>query len=79
MQRTVRILRVALPIVFFGFILLIALSFNRTKVQRDKSVLQPVVSPIRPNEKNPQIESKTFEDTQTVGGRLAARIRAQRV
>lgn len=78
MQRTIRILRVALPVVFFGFILLIALSWNRTKVQKDKSITQPVTSTQRPTDK-PQIESKTFEDTQTVGGRLAARIRARRL
>ncbi|HEY6842600.1 MAG TPA: LptA/OstA family protein [Thermoanaerobaculia bacterium] len=78
MQRTIRILRVALPVVFFGFILLIALSWNRGRVQKDKSVNQPVTSTQRPSDK-PQVESKTFEDTQTIGSRLAARIRAQRV
>ena len=78
MQRTIRILRVALPVVFFGFILLIALSWNRAKVQKDRSITQPVTSTQRPTDK-PQVESKTFEDTQTIGGRLAARIRAQRV
>jgi len=77
-QRTVRILRVALPIVFFGFILLIALSWNHAKVQKDRSITQPVTSTQRPSDR-PQLESKTFEDTQTIGGRLAARIRAQRV
>jgi len=77
-QRTIRILRVALPIVFFGFILLIALSFNRARVQKDRSINQPVTSTQRPTDK-PNVESKTFEDTQTIGGRLAARIRAQRV
>lgn len=78
MQRTIRILRVALPIVFFGFILLIAANWHRGKVQKDKSVNQPVTSTQRPSDK-PQVESKTFEDTQTIGSRLAARIRAQRV
>ncbi|HUJ14395.1 MAG TPA: LPS export ABC transporter periplasmic protein LptC [Thermoanaerobaculia bacterium] len=78
MQRTIRILRVALPIVFFGFILLIALNWNRAKIQKDRSVTQPVTSTQRPSDK-PQVESKTFEDTQTISGRLAARIRAQRV
>jgi len=78
-QRTIRILRVALPIAFFGFILLIAVSWNHARVQKDRSITQPVTSTIRPNEKNPQIESKTFEDTQTIAGRVAARIRARRL
>ncbi len=78
MQRTIRILRVALPIAFFGFILLIAVSWNRARIQKDRSTTQPVTSTIRPIDK-PQIESKTFEDTQTIAGRIAARIRAQRV
>ena len=79
MQRTIRILRVALPIAFFGFILLIALSWNRARIQKDKAITQPVTSTIRPNEKSPNIESKSFEDTQTIAGRVASRIRAQRV
>ncbi|HYS54808.1 MAG TPA: LPS export ABC transporter periplasmic protein LptC [Thermoanaerobaculia bacterium] len=79
MQRTIRILRVALPIAFFGFILLIAFSWNRARVQKDRAITQPVTSTIRPNEKSPNIESKTFEDTQTIAGRIASRIRAQRV
>ena len=78
MQRTIRILRVALPVVLLGLILLIALSWNRAKVLKDRSITQPVTSTQRPTDK-PQVESKTFEDTQTIGGRLAARIRAQRV
>jgi len=77
-QRTIRILRIALPIAFFGFILLIALSWNHAKVQKDRSITQPVTSTQRPTDK-PQVESKTFEDTQTIGERLAARIRARRL
>ena len=79
MQRTIRFLRIALPIAFFGFVLLIVLSWNRSKVQKERSVTAPVTSTIRPNEKSPQVESKTFEDTQTIGQRLAARIHAKRV
>ena len=78
MQRTIRILRVALPIAFFGFILLIVVSWNRARVQKDRSITQPVTSTQRPTDK-PQIESKAFEDTQTIAGRIAARIRAKRV
>lgn len=78
MQRTIRILRVALPIAFFGFVLLIAVSWNRARVHKERAINEPVTSTMRPVDK-PQIESKTFEDTQTVAGRIAARIRAQRV
>jgi LPS export ABC transporter protein LptC/lipopolysaccharide transport protein LptA len=78
-QRTIRILRVALPIAFFGFILLIALSWNRARITKDRAITQPVTSTIRPNEKSPNIESKSFEDTQTIAGRVASRIRAKRV
>jgi LPS export ABC transporter protein LptC len=70
---------VALPIAFFAFILLIAVSWNRARIQKDKAITQPVTSTIRPNEKSPNIESKTFEDTQTIAGRVASRIRARRV
>jgi LPS export ABC transporter protein LptC len=77
-QRTIRALRIALPITFFAFILLIALSWNRAHTGKDRAATEPVTSTIRPIDK-PQLESKTFEDTQTIAGRIAARIRAKRV
>ncbi|MDP9361961.1 MAG: LPS export ABC transporter periplasmic protein LptC [Acidobacteriota bacterium] len=78
MQRTIRVLRVALPLVFIGFVLLIAVSWHRGKPHKDKSGAVPVTSTMRPVDK-PAVESMTFEDTQTVNGRLASHIRAQRV
>ncbi len=78
MQRTIRILRVALPLVFIGFVLVIALSWTRGKPKRDKAGTIPVTSTIRPVDK-PAIVSTTFEDTQTINGRLASHIRAERV
>ncbi|MEA2337068.1 MAG: Lipopolysaccharide-assembly, LptC-related [Thermoanaerobaculia bacterium] len=78
MQRTIRILRVALPLVFIAFVLVIALNWRRGKPHRDKATTAPVISTIRPNDK-PAILSMTFEDTQTINGRVASRIRAQRV
>ena len=78
MQRTIRILRVALPIVFIGFVIVIALNWRRGKPHKDKAGAVPVTSTIRPTD-TASIESKTFEDTQTVNGRIASRIRAQRV
>src|SRR5207302_1920526 len=60
------------------FIRLIALSWNRARIGREKGANEPVTSTIRPVDK-PSIESKTFEDTQTIAGRVASHIRATRV
>ncbi len=78
MQRTIRILRVALPLVFIAFVVVIAMNWRRGKPHKDKAGAAPVTSTIRPSDK-PAILSTTFEDTQTVNGRVASRIRAQRV
>jgi lipopolysaccharide transport protein LptA/LPS export ABC transporter protein LptC len=77
MERTVKTLRIALPILFIGFIGVLVFSFNRAKTSRDKSVNQPVTSTQRPGDR-PQIESKTFDDTQTLAGRVVSHIRAER-
>ncbi|HEV7488103.1 MAG TPA: LptA/OstA family protein [Thermoanaerobaculia bacterium] len=78
MQRTIRILRVALPLLFIVFIAVIAVNWRRGKPHKDKSGSVPVTSTMRPNDK-PAILSVTFEDTQTVNGRIASKIRAERV
>jgi lipopolysaccharide export system protein LptA len=78
-QRTIRILRVALPIVFIGFVILIALSWRHGKPHKDKSDAVPVTSTMRPKNDNPSVLSITFDDTQTVNGRISSRIRAERV
>ncbi len=78
MQRTIRVLRVALPILFIAFIVLIAIFWRHGKPRRDKSTTQPVTSTQRPTDR-PQVESKKFEDTQTIAGRVAAHIVAERV
>jgi lipopolysaccharide export system protein LptA len=77
-QRTIRILRVALPLLFIAFIAVIAVNWRRGKPHKDKAGTVPVTSTIRPTDKA-AIESKTFEDTQTVNGRIASKIRAERV
>src|SRR6266540_1796823 len=77
MQRTIRVLRVALPIAFVAFILLIALSWNRNRVRKEKNVIEPIAA-TRTGDK-PQAESKGFEDTQTIGGRVVSHIVAKRV
>jgi lipopolysaccharide export system protein LptA len=77
-QRTIRILRVALPLLFIAFIAVIAVNWRRGKPHKDKAGSVPVTSTMRPNDK-PAILSVTFEDTQTVNGRIASKIRAERV
>jgi lipopolysaccharide export system protein LptA len=78
-QQTIRGLRIALPIVFFAFVALIAANFRRTHGPGggDKPT-NPVTSTDRPLDK-PQVESKTFEDVQTIAGRVVMRIHADRV
>lgn len=77
MQRTVRILRIALPILFFGFVLLIALNWNRNAVVREKVAPEPLPTPNRVDRAIGV--SKKFEDTQTIGGRVVSHIVAERV
>jgi lipopolysaccharide export system protein LptA len=76
MQKTIRLLRVVLPIAFFAFIALLVASFRRPEPMKQK-VADPI-KVTRHGEK-PQLESKGFEDTQTIGGRVASRIRAERL
>jgi lipopolysaccharide export system protein LptA len=56
----------------------IAVNWRHGKPHKDKGGTVPVTSTIRPTDK-PAILSVTFEDTQTVNGRVASRIRAERV
>ncbi|HUP44017.1 MAG TPA: hypothetical protein VM779_00750, partial [Thermoanaerobaculia bacterium] len=78
MTKTVRFLRIALPIAFVAFILLLVLSWERSTARRDGSAAQPVTSTQRPLDK-PHAEAIAFEDVQTIGGRVVARVRASRV
>src|SRR5512141_1039990 len=79
MEQTIRTLRIVLPIAFFAFIVIIALSWRRggTRLQ-DRAATEPIAT-TRPAGDKPQIESKQFEDTQTIGGRTVSYIRANRV
>jgi LPS export ABC transporter protein LptC len=77
-QRTIRLLRVALPIAFIAFVAVIAVNWRRGKPHKPKDASAAVTSTIRPSDK-PAMTSITFEDTQTVNGRVASRIRAERV
>ena len=78
MQRTIRVLRVALPIALVAFIIVIALSWRRNTGRRERPEKETVTSTMRPKEIG-RLESRTFEDTQTIAGRVASRIRARRV
>jgi len=78
MQRTIRVLKIALPILILAFIALIAFSFNRNATPRERKPIQPVTSTVRPNDLAVG-EAMAFEDTQTIGGRVVSRIRAKRV
>jgi lipopolysaccharide transport protein LptA len=77
-QRTIRILRVALPIVGLAFILLIALNWRSGRRRKEHVPTTGVTSTIRPIDIAAS-EAKTFEDTQTIGGRVVSRIRARRL
>lgn len=77
MQRTIRILRIILPMLFAGFILLIALNWNRAKVGKEKIAAEPLPSTKRND--HAIVVSKKFEDTQTIGGKVVSHIVAERV
>ena len=76
MHRAVRFLRVALPIAFLTFLLLIGVSYSSRRVNPPTSSV-PERSTIRPE----PVKSVAYEfdDTQTVGGEVLSRIRARRV
>lgn len=76
MHPLVRFLRIALPVVFVGFVILIVVSFTRAQFPDRKSDAEPVIG-IRPGD-NPSLVMKSFEDTHSIGGRLVSRIRATR-
>lgn len=78
MQRTVRILRIALPIVILGFIAILVLSWNRNPDITARPATGPVTSSQRPQDPG-VVEGMAFEDVQTIGGRVVSRIRAKRV
>lgn len=78
MQRTVRVLRIALPIAFIAFVILIVVSWNRRSTIRRSPDTHPVTSTQRPNDQA-QAEAKAFRDVQTIGGRVVSEIVAERV
>ncbi|HKR66750.1 MAG TPA: LPS export ABC transporter periplasmic protein LptC [Thermoanaerobaculia bacterium] len=78
MQRTIRVLRIALPIVFVAFIGVLIANWDSSKNKRHNTSSEAVTSTQRPNEK-PRAEAWAFRDVQTIGGRVASEIVATRV
>jgi len=76
MHPLVRFLRVALPVAFVAFVILIIVSFTRAQFPDRKSDPGPIEG-IREND-NPSLVMDAFEDTHSIGGRLVSRIRATR-
>jgi len=76
MHPLVRFLRVALPVAFVGFVILIIVSFTRAQFPDRKSDPGPITG-IREND-NPSLVMDAFEDTHSIGGRIVSRIRATR-
>jgi LPS export ABC transporter protein LptC/lipopolysaccharide transport protein LptA len=78
MQRTIRALRFALPIVFLAFVALIVLNWNKAATRRPGRPAEKVTSTQRPDD-SAIAASTAFEDVQTIGGRVVSRITATRV
>jgi lipopolysaccharide transport protein LptA len=78
MQRTVRALRIALPIAFIAFLAVLYVNWDRSRSPKKRAAAEPVTSTQRP-EDDPQAEARTFRDVQTIGGRVVSEIVAERV
>ncbi|MFN2441264.1 MAG: LptA/OstA family protein [Thermoanaerobaculia bacterium] len=76
MVRSVRIFRILLPILFLGFLVVLAVNYTRGDRQ-DRGVSEAVTSTIREDD-SPQLVAYAFDDVQTIGGRVVSQIRAQR-
>jgi lipopolysaccharide transport protein LptA len=78
MQRTVRVLRIALPIAIVAFIALLATKWDPAARGKHGGASGPVTSTQRPNDE-PQAEGRAFRDVQTIGGRVVSEIVAARI
>lgn len=76
MQKSIRILRIALPILFVGFIVFIVFNWKRSGLKATAANDGPVVGT---RTERAKIEAKGFEDTQSVGGKVVAHIKATRL
>jgi lipopolysaccharide export system protein LptA len=78
MQRTVRVLRIALPIAFIAFVAVLYVNWDRSRSPRKRQPADAVTSTQRPGD-DPQAEARAFRDVQTIGGRVVSEIVAARV
>src|SRR5688572_579635 len=78
MQRTVRALRIALPIAFLAFVAVLYVNWDRSRSPKKRTTAEPVTSTQRPQD-DPQAEARAFRDVQTIGGRVVSEIVAERV
>jgi lipopolysaccharide transport protein LptA len=78
MQRTIRVLRIALPILFVAFVILIVVKWNRAGGRKGTAPSERVTSTQRPQDEA-ILASTAFSDVQTIGGRVVSRISADRV
>lgn len=76
MTKTVRILRVALPVAFVAFLAVLGLSYRSNQRQPQKAGT-PIGATPRANDK-PRSVATAFEDTQSIGGKVAFKISAER-
>jgi lipopolysaccharide transport protein LptA/LPS export ABC transporter protein LptC len=78
MQRTVRALRIALPIAFVAFLVLIYVSWDKSRSPKRRAAAEAVTSTQRPDD-DPLAEGRAFRDVQTIGGRVVSEIVAARI
>ncbi|HEV7767095.1 MAG TPA: LptA/OstA family protein [Thermoanaerobaculia bacterium] len=78
MQRTVRVLRIALPILFIAFLAILYVNWDRSRTPKKRTSDGPVTSTQRPDD-DPRAEGRAFRDVQTIGGRVVSEIVAARV
>jgi lipopolysaccharide export system protein LptA/lipopolysaccharide export system protein LptC len=78
MQRTIRILKVVLPILIVAFVAYLVLSFDRSARPAQKNPSDTDIATQRPGDKS-IAKSGKFHDVQTVGGRVVMEIAAEEV
>ncbi|HYI09679.1 MAG TPA: LPS export ABC transporter periplasmic protein LptC [Thermoanaerobaculia bacterium] len=78
MQRTVKALRIALPIVFLAFLGVIIANWTASRGRGARKPAEAVTSTQRPQDA-PLVEGKAFRDVQTIGGRVVSEIVATRI
>jgi lipopolysaccharide transport protein LptA len=78
MQRSIRILKFALPVAIVAFLAYIVVQWSGSIKPGGRTAgTDPVVGTLPGH--TPRLEAKQFDDTQTLGGRVVSRIRATRV